>query len=159
MDVVSYLLGKKSSGGGGLSNIETGTFTPIADIQRPQIDFKNEHEELPILVYMQDTSEEAITGNGLATWVYYDNELICGYPYMHGKNKEYTEQKMSYVNDYNNVNFANNCTYKSSSETADTSNSYPRYYVQNNYFKPGASGSTKATFIANRTYYWFAIWK
>lgn len=157
MDVVSYLLGKKSSGGGsGGLEYEEGTYIPAQTIQRPSISFKNEHEKAPIFIYISDASDEAITNGGVIVWTYFDKEKYTGTPLIQGSNVIYTIETMlsattSIVNNYATTRY-------SSDETGETS-PYPRYYATESYFLPGTCGATKKDFVSGRIYKWIAIWK
>lgn len=159
MELISYLLGKKSSGGGSSGlEYEEGTYTPTEDTERPTIQFRSVHEKLPVLVLIVDASGYT-PNNYIVSWYYNDIEKFGGNAVYNGKYYTYTEQKMTYINEYGNLTYFTGNQNFSSDEEKETA-SYPRFYVTESCFKPGTIGNnSKKPFMANNTYKWVAIWK
>jgi hypothetical protein len=162
MDVVSYLLGKKSSGGGGSSGLEyeEGTFVPTENIRRPFIQFAKEHSKMPIYVLITYCEDENPTSTTVEYWSYVDFYQITGssFKYSDGTTSCYT--MVSLGNIYTNPDtVVTSFLYHPSSDKTADNNEYPRYYVNETGFYAGARRNSTSPFLANKTYKWFAIWK
>lgn len=150
------------SGGGGSGLVyETGTYTPTADIARPQIKWANTHTEAPILVALADAT-------GTSSNVTNSNHLFCYFdPYkMFGKGYPYSSSGYRYAIAYYSYRGSSttslssgaiNCS-KNSDNTGDSDNSYSRYWASPTDFHP-QSNSTSRYWRQGRTYKWIAVWK
>lgn len=158
-DALGVLTAGTASGGGGGLTYETGTYTPSADIARPQITWTNTHTEAPILVAMIDTSSASTSSaNSNVLFVYWDPYKIfgTGFPYSTSATR-YADALCLYRNSSNITTNNVTCQYNSDNTSSSNSN-YPRYWASPTDFHPG-SNSTSRYWRQGRTYKWIAVWK
>ncbi len=141
-------------------NYETGTYTPSQDVAEPLIYYSNSHTDTPIFIVFEDaTNTYADTKYSNQLFIYCDFEKILGaslYP---------SSTSMNYVFAFyryrttNVSSFASSNTFMShpSSDTTESSNSYPRYWANTERFRPNSNSSTRY-WRAGRTYKWIAVW-
>lgn len=155
-----------SIGGGGGMEYETGTYTTTVAEQTPQIYFSNYHEDLPAYICFVKADDTAPELNGLAMWNYIDYEKLVQYP-------EHYNTNTGLINVYSQCVYAfqriatsattsvMNMTH-SSEDTTDTSKAYPRYWVNDSWFKLHldelSTSYTDITLDAYTDYNWIAIW-
>lgn len=162
MEILSYLLGKKASGGGGGSGkftYEEGTWTPTEDTLQGEISFARRHSKTPTFVSLIDIGTDA-NNDTLVCFEYID------FYQLHGETM--TNRK--------SINSRGKCTtschYAMSTGTSGSltlvtrgvdeiketyDKTYARYYVDEEKFFPIAS-STNKYLRADRLYKWIAIW-
>lgn len=147
------------SGGGGGTNIETGTYIPASDIAKPTISFSNTHTKLPVFAMMIDADGYLSTSNSNITWYYVCwEQLIGGAVYVSSTTSlRYGEVRYAYRGT-NASSLSSSTTSLSSSEAAGDSNtSYPRYWVTESAMYP-YTGNTRY-WRKDRHYKWIAVWK
>lgn len=139
---------------------ESGTYTPTEDTQRPTINFSRTHTNTPVFVMIMGSSSERPATGGLGFWYYIDYEKTLGATIPYSASTNYYELVYLYYIRTGTTYTGTNAQLRyPSSETTDTSPNYPRYFVTPSNFKPGVSGTSQATFVANTQYKWIAIWK
>ena len=158
--LASIIINVAGGGGSGLE-YETGTYTPDADIARPQILWSKTHTEAPVLVYMCDvTGTASAATNSNHVFMYAD-------PYkLWGKGYPYTSSGYRYANAWYCYRGANTSSISSaglmitnnSGSTSSSSTAYPRYWASPTDFHP-YTNSTSRYWRAGRTYKWIAVWK
>ncbi len=169
LDITSYLLGKKNGGGGGGTpkEYEEGTVTLTEDTASPTINFANNHTTTPIYVAFIDTAEQPAGVSTVYAWFYVDIEKTTGYHTEGQTTGGNISKNFGYVavtgqrTETSNSTATNSLAY-SSSNTGESTKSYPRYFVKENQFKPVCnvtSALSAGTYLANHTYKWIAIWK
>lgn len=145
-------------GGGGNLVYEIGTFSPDADISRPQINFKDTHAEAPIFVAMTDVTDSSSPSDTNLLFVYYDPYKLfgAGFP-LTSTNLRYGSMT-SYHRTSSSGSGSHTEAFQYSSDNAGTSGAgYPRYWVTETGFVPGAS--TSRYWRNGRIYKWIAVWK
>lgn len=157
MDILSYLLGKNASGGGGGGLIcEEGTYTPSEDKTEDFINFKKTHDKLPMFLFICD-----ISGTGQETYsmvmqyvINIDGIFGTGFPgtktslYYGFSGMWYTSSSV------NAQRTSDEILYK----TTGNNKYYLGYWITNNGFNLKSSGAT-TYWKSNRTYKWIAIWQ
>ena len=147
------------SGGGGSGLVyETGTYTPTADIARPEITWTNSHTESPVFVGVSDVSSASgITANSNILFVYFDpwKAFGAGYPYSTSATR-YSVAYYTYKTS-SSVSSAGTTMSHSSDETGTNAN-YSQYWASPTDFHP-YSNSTSRYWRNGRTYKWIAVWK
>ena len=161
IDVTSLAQIVVSVSGGGSSGCDyvTGTYTPTADIARPEITFSKTHTTTPILVAMADQSAASgITANSNILFVYWDPYRMfgSGFPY----STSATRYSVAYYHYRSSSSFTsgNVVVQYNSDNTSDSGTSYGRYWANASGFHP-YSNSTSRYWRKNRNYKWIAIWK
>lgn len=158
-DPVSYLMGKAAGGGGGGGDFayEVGTFSPDADISRPQIKFKDAHTEAPIFVAMSDVTNSSSPSDTNLLFVYYDPYKLfgAGFP-LNSTNVRYGVMTSYHRTSSTSGSYTEAFQYPSDN-AGDSGVVYPRYWVTETGFVPGASASRY--WRSGRTYKWIAVWK
>lgn len=148
-----------SGGGASGCDYETGTYTPTADIARPEIKFSKTHTTTPILVAMADQSAASgITSSSNVLFVFFDPYRMfgSGYPYSTSATR-YSVAYYSYRSS-NSFTAASTAISYNSDSTTDTGTSYSRYWANASGFHP-YSNSTSRYWRKNRSYKWIAVWK
>ena len=142
---------------------ETGTWTTTSAIVRPEISFANTHTSAPMYVSFYDaTGTEDTENNSGIAFNYTDNYKLygAGYPYSRSGGT-YRYANISYIYRGTSETSINSgqvhCSYNSTN-TKDSSSSYPRYWVNNSRFIPYTNSGTRY-WRPNRTYKWIAVWK
>lgn len=159
MDILSYIIGKKSSGGS--VEIESGTYIPTKEEYRGKISFSKEHNAKPTIVVIYDITEEMQTQTkSILYFTYVDNYKMFGKPIRDSSgNLVYAYLHTTYFNTSTSFYTENDRYFYHSSDEEDTSGNaqYPCYFIQNDccYISVGAS-SVKAR--PDRTYKWVAVW-
>lgn len=166
LDVFSYLLGKKSSGGGSVSGLEYEEGTITLNEDKPSIDitFKKQHTDSPIITAMIDVTNEPQMEKAMEQFMFLDVEKLFGA----------TTPQSSYTNGYamiakgyraseTNTLFNAKIAYvlHSRDETPPSNGQaeyYYQYWVTNEMFKAGYP-STSYPWKSGRTFKWIAIWK
>jgi len=148
------------SGGGGSTNIETGTFTPSSDIAKPTISFSNTHTKLPIFAMMVDADGYLSTSNSNIRWVYFNwEQLIDGGIYPSSSTLNYGEVRFSYrASNTSSLSSSTATISYPEANTGSNSNTYPRYHVSETAMYPNTN-STSRYWRKNRHYKWIAVWK
>ena len=159
-DCVASVTGSYEGGGGGSGLVyETGTYTPATDAQEPTISFANTHTNMPMFIMMTDaTGTYDSTLNTACMYLYSDYyEAFEEGIYPSQDSTQYGYKRYSYRSS-NSTSFSQgNASYVySSADSNDSSDSYPRYRVNPNWFKPQSNAS--AYWRAGRTYKWIAVW-
>ena len=155
---LAQLVVNVAGGGGGGLVYETGTYTPTADIARPEITWTNSHTESPVFVGVSDVSSASgITANSNILFVYFDpwKAFGAGYPYSTSATR-YSVAYYTYKTS-SSVSSAGTTMSRSSDETGAGSATYSRYWASPTDFHP-YSNSTSRYWRANRTYKWIAVW-
>lgn len=136
---------------------EEGTYIPEEDTKRGIIYFQNTHSEPPAFFLIADTNNDTLD-NSMLTNCYFDFVKWFGNPVVYNTTTPlYAILNMSYRGTAsNNASFSN--TQITDDSSSDRNTTYKRYWVSNEWFKPGA-GAWDYVFKANRTYKWVAIWK
>lgn len=148
-----------SSCGGGLE-YEEGTYTPASDVAEPSISFVNVHNEPPVLVCLSDSSNSYDdTTNTNYLFVYTDFGKIANSPiYSASTAQHYVAILYRYRGTSStSTSYASQTLSISSTDTTDTANGYPRYWVNESRFKP-SSNSASRYWRSGRTYKWIAVW-
>ena len=158
--LASIIINVAGGGGSGLE-YETGTYTPDADIARPQILWSKTHTEAPVLVYMCDvTGTASATTNSNHVFMYAD-------PYkLWGKGYPYTSSGYRYANAWycyrasstSSISAAGFLINGKSDNTLSANTTYPCYWASPTDFHP-YTNSTSRYWRAGRTYKWIAVWK
>ena len=147
-------------GGGGGGEIETGTWTPSEDIARGTISFKNTHETPPYFLMISDatgTADEEKNTNHFM--VYYDpyRKFGAGFPYSSTGFRYCGVIYGARGTSTSSINIDQTTFTGNSDATSESSNAYPRYWVNVGEFHPYTNSGTRY-WRANRTYKWVAIW-
>ena len=154
--------GTASGGGGGGGLVyETGTYTPASDTARPTISFANTHTTLPIYVMLYDAvGTYDSTTNSNYYFAFNNFADLFGKPlYSSSSSIYYTHTYWAYRSSNQsliNINVGTPQTFPTS-DTANTVNSYPRYFVDEESFRP-YTNSTSRYWRTGRTYKWIAVW-
>lgn len=145
-------------GGGGGLEYETGTYVPESDIERPTISFAKEHSETPFFVAMSDVNDSGVNANSSIVFCFFDPYRLfgIGYPYSTSALRSAMAYYSSRSSTSGATNAGVNVTYNSDN-TTDTDQSYSRYWVKPNSFRPRTASSKY--WRAGRTYKWIAVWK
>lgn len=159
-DFDTYIAQISSGGVTGLV-YETGTYTPSADIARPEISFTNQHTTSPIFIAFFDTTGtyDGTTYSNF-TWTYVDSYKIWNNGYSPSSELTYyglvcyvyrTSNSTSLTSTYKNFEY-------NSDNSKDDTTSCAKYYATNTSFKPYTLATTRY-WRAGRTYKWIAVWK
>lgn len=164
MDILSYMIGKKSDSGSADLTYETGTFIPTEDISTPQIYFKNHHDTTPIYFTISCIDDENTTLNIMKFCTYADAYKITGAPIRSGSSSDYKYSLISFGYMQSNASWGMTGTQMQTITSSDDSRTRnyndTRYWVNEEWFKPCAGyWATDHPFGANKTYKWIAIWK
>lgn len=161
MDILSYVLGKASAGGGGGGLVyETGTFTPTEDIARPTIYFSGTHSKNPFFVGMFDMVDELDLSytNVINAFSFVYPHILWGKAIAGNIYANKWGFVCSNTRDNNTGNAVNMTMLLVNSErTSTNSNADVGYYVSPEWFKPRALYDTYK-WKAGKTYQWIAIW-
>lgn len=144
------------SGGGGLE-YETGAWTPTVDTGQGQIYFAKTHTNLPCLVALSDTSEASTSvSSSVMAWTYYEAYTMWGAA-MPQSPSVLKYGVIEWVYTSGSSSSQGNVILSYSPTSGSSSRLYPRYWVDEAWFKPYAY-NTNYIFRAGRTYKWIAIW-
>lgn len=162
MDILSYVLGKESAGGGGGTGLvyETGTFTPTANTTDPTIYFENQHSKAPFFVLLMDGTNNYNSENNKSYGFCLIDYHKLGMEVYKSSNTFYSAAVVQQQRWFNSEDLGTQikvCPYNSDNEGA-SSEEYTRYWVDNTAFYPHAY-STNQPYIKGRTYKWIAVWK
>lgn len=155
MEILSYLLGKKASGGGGGSNftIEEGSFTYEEDDHiTKRVYFNKTHTKTPALIIFYDNGETLPEANYSTLHFTYIDYTKFGMNNQTTKGYTRSEYQNTGVNARNSV-----IKYDTSYDTPSGDNTYARYFVREDSFYP-YSNNTNERWRKGRTYKWLAIW-
>ena len=148
-------------GGGGSSGIteyETGTYTPTSDIARPTINFSNTHTNPPSIIVLADSNQTlSAAANANLYFTYIDHERLFGHGWPYSTNARRYGAALYCYKSSNGISNSQSTFSYSSTNTGDSSSSYPRYFATPTGFKP-YSGSTSRYWKSGRAYKWIAIW-
>lgn len=149
-----------SSGGGGLV-YESGTYSPTVDIARPTISFTGTHTEAPIMIMMTDaTGTYDATTYSNYYFEYMDFEKISGAGiYTNTSGQRYGWVNFQYrTSSATAISYNTNHLTRPSSNSGDSTASYPRYWATETGFKPYTASDSRY-WRAGRTYKWIAVWR
>lgn len=162
IDTYSTYIDAISGGGGGGLTYEEGTYTPTEDIARPTIKFSKTYSEPPVYVALYDsTGTYDGTTNTSVGFSYNDFWRWNGNNSMYSGTSTQRYVMIHYMYRGTNASSFSSGTQQiayNSDYTSDASNSYPRYWVQLDGFKPYTMSSSRY-WRAGRTYKWIAVWK
>lgn len=151
-----------TASGGGNAVIETGTYTPTADIARPTISFSGTHTTCPVFLTIYDCTEADYPDtncNVAMTWI--NMNRLFNSKYMYNSNTSvYRYITLQYVYRGTTLTSVSTGTQQFGYPDTDThtnSSTYPRYWVSPTDFHPYSS-STSRYWRKDRTYKWIAIW-
>lgn len=157
---LAQLIVNVAGGGGSGLEYETGTYTPDADIARPQILWSNTHSEAPVFVYMCDvTGTASATKNSNHVFMYADPYKLWGKGYPYASAYRYANAWYCYrATSTSSISAAGFLIANSSDSTSSANTTYPRYWASPTDFHP-YSNSDSRYWRAGRTYKWIAVWK
>lgn len=147
-----------AGGGSGITEYETGTYTPTSDIARPTINFSNTHTNPPSIIVLADANQTlAAAANANLYFTYIDHERLFGYGWPYSTSARRYGAALYCYKQSNGISNSQSTFSYSSTNTTDTSTSYPRYFATPSNFKP-YTGSTSRYWKSGRAYKWVAIW-
>lgn len=158
---LAQLIVNVAGGGGSGLEYETGTYTPDADIARPQIKWSNTHSEAPFFVLFVDATGTAHSATN-SSYVF----AFVDYYKLYGTGVPYSSSGLRYATAFYNYRGTSTssistsgtiCSYNSNN-TSSSGSSYPRYWVSPTDFHP-YTGNTSRYWRTGRTYKWIAVWK
>lgn len=149
-----------STGGGGGLEYEEGTWTPSEDIARPTINFTKTHTSMPLFVSLEDNTDtyDATSDTNYVfcyeCWDVYHNKILAS-----ESSYYYGRVTWSYraSNATSLILGAGVFLLYPSTDSASSSNNFPRYWVTETGFKPYTNSTTRY-WRAGRTYKWIAVW-
>lgn len=144
-------------GGGGGLEYEEGTWTPLADIARPTINFLKTHTEPPSFVEMVREESEVYNQYENYRFTYHDWWRLLGEAASTSTSAYYAEVRYQYVTSTTSLSASGIVLPNNSDDTTDSDINYPRYWVNESWFKP-SSNSASRYWRAGRTYKWIAVW-
>ena len=148
------------SGGSGITEYESGTWTPTSNIARGTINFSNSHSAPPSIVFLSDvTNDTNTTSNTNFVFIYLDAYRTFGsiLPYS-STAKRYSVASYIYrASSTTSLSNGNVLTSYSSNDTSATNYNYSRYWATNTGFHP-YTNSTSRYWRSGRMYKWYAIW-
>lgn len=145
------------SGGGGGLVYESGTWTPSEDVARPTINFANAHDEPPSFVEMVREESAVYNQNENYRFTYHDWWRLFGDAALTSTSTYYAEARYQYVTTTTSLSASGVVMPNSSDDATDTGYSYPRYWVNEAWFKP-SSNSTTRYWKSGQSYKWIAVW-
>lgn len=149
--------GTASGGGGGGLEYETGAWTPTVDTGQGQIYFAKTHTNLPCLIALSDTSEDSTSvSSSVMAWTYYEAYTMWGAA-MPQSPTVLKYGVVEWVYTSGSSSSQGNVILNYPPTSGSSSRLYPRYWVDEAWFKPYAY-NTNNKFRAGRTYKWIAIW-
>ena len=148
--------GTASGGGGGLE-YEEGTWTPAEDIATPTINFVKTHTEPPSFVEMVREESEVYNQYENYRFTYHDWWRLLGEAASTGTTTYYAEVRYQYVTSSATLSASGIVLPNNSDDTTDSNTNYPRYWVNESWFKP-SSNSASRYWKMGRTYKWIAVW-
>lgn len=154
--------GTASGGGGGSAEIETGTFTPTADIAQATITFSNTHTKLPVFAMMVDADGYLGTSSSIILWRYINwEQLIGGGIHVSSATTtplKYGEARYDYRgNSTTSLTSSNSNIQTSEANATGGTNTDPKFWVTTTAMYPYSSSASRY-WRANRTYKWMAVW-
>lgn len=145
---------------GGITEYESGTWTPSSNIARGTINFSNSHSAPPSVIFLSDvTNDTNTTSNTNFVFIYLDAYRTFGsiFPYS-STAKRYSVISYIYrASSTTSLSNGNVLTSYSSNNTSATNYDYSRYWATNTEFHP-YTNSTSRYWRSGRTYKWYAIW-
>lgn len=157
-DVTAFAQAIVNVAGGSDIEMETGTWTPEADVTRGNIPFQNTHDRPPSLYLVTKLGEFVAETNTNVNVLVVDIEAIFGSKWYSGTTTSRAGFfGYSYRYTGNSVsNGAGQITY-GASDSRSSSSTYFRYWANENGLTPYANSSSRY-WRSNYTYTWLALW-
>ncbi len=145
---------------GGLE-YEEGTYSPTEDIARPTILFTDTHTEAPLMVMMTDatgTYNATTNTNYFFEYLYFEKWSGAGL-YANTTDPRYGLVRSQFrTTNMTSLSSSTSHLIYLSSDSGDSTTSYPRYWATETGFKP-YTGSNSRYWRTGRTYKWIAVWR
>lgn len=159
MNIFEMLVQKAINGGGGGGSVEmeTGTKTPTAEDVSLTITFSKTHETAPALFFLYDDGDNMPSLNSVMFFGYFDLLKIMGDGYARNDTGGmcYARRVYTYRGSSAESNVSGGfCAYPST-DSGDSSASYPRFFAKEDSFRAYIGGYYYRT---TRSYKWTAIW-
>ncbi len=162
LDSFATYIAQISGGGSTGLDYETGTFTPTANVVKPEISFSRTHTSPPVFYSIYDVTDTIPPNNSCVAVNFIESYKLFGAGYVYSSSSPMMRYgTVQYL--YKGSSFSSGTAHLTSSSDiplpeSGGSISYARYWATESKITPSTNTTTRY-FVANRTYKWIAIWK